>query len=101
MRTDLCYDRVASHEYLNAPAGIALDAGGNLYVADAGNCAIRKVTPGGAVTTFAGQAGVAGQSDGTGTAAQFTLPGVLSQILHQDRLATCLNRWKELVEKHS
>ncbi|MDB6169064.1 MAG: repeat containing protein, partial [Verrucomicrobia bacterium] len=51
------------------PTGIAADNGGNLYVAD--NGAVRKVTPGGVVTTLAGVGGLFGSVDGTGTAARF------------------------------
>jgi sugar lactone lactonase YvrE len=58
----------------NQPTGIAIDGSGNLYVADAGNDLIRKVTSAGVVTTIAGMPGVAGSTDGTGSAARFDSP---------------------------
>ncbi len=66
----------------NAPAGIAVDASGNAYVADYGNNTIRKVTPAGAVTTLAGSPGNPGpsgdSSDGIGASAGFFHPGGLA-----------------------
>jgi sugar lactone lactonase YvrE len=57
------------------PVSVATDGSGNVYVADAGNETIRKITPAGAVTTLAGTAGVTGSADGTGPAASFSVPG--------------------------
>ncbi len=57
--------------------GLALDASGNLYVADIGNHTIRKITPTGLVTTFAGSPQQSGSSDGSGNLARFNHPRAL------------------------
>lgn len=58
----------------SSPSGIAMDVAGNLYVADESNHAIRKITPEGGVTTFAGQLPAYGSADGQGSAARFYRP---------------------------
>ena len=57
----------------NRPRGVAVDSSGHVYVADRGNYRIRKISPIGVVTTFAGS-GVSGNNNGTGTAAKFDGP---------------------------
>jgi sugar lactone lactonase YvrE len=57
----------------NEPYGIAIDKSGNLYVADTFNNLIRKVTPDGTVTTFAGD-GIEGYRDGVLSVARFYYP---------------------------
>jgi streptogramin lyase len=57
----------------NAPAGVAVDASGNVFVADYVNNLIRKITPAGVVTTFAGNSNP-GTTNGTGAAASFNNP---------------------------
>jgi hypothetical protein len=58
----------------NQPQGVAVDSGGIVYVADTGNHTIRKIAPGGLVSTLAGLAGVSGSTDATGSDARFYEP---------------------------
>jgi len=56
------------------PWGVAVDNTGNVYVADMSNNTIRKITADGRVHTFAGQAGMSGNTDGWGNSARFSNP---------------------------
>lgn len=67
-------DGTGSAAQFYAPRGVAVDSVGNLFVADSSNNTIRKVSASGAVSTFAGTAGIQGRSDGTGAAARFVDP---------------------------
>lgn len=57
----------------NAPAGIACDRTGNVYVSDTLNFQVKKISPDGWVTLFSGT-GVQGNVNGDALTAQFTLP---------------------------
>jgi len=67
-------DGIGAGARFNGPLGIVVDAADNVYVADQVNATIRKISPTGAVSTIAGQAGVLGNVDGLGTSATFESP---------------------------
>ena len=66
-------DGYGQNALLSSPAGVAVDAAGTLYVADAVNNKIRKITPNGQVTTFAGKE-APGKKDGNIKEATFYHP---------------------------
>jgi len=57
----------------SSPSGIAVDGKGNIYVADTGANLIRKISPNGVVSTFAGS-GDRGAQNGKATDASFSYP---------------------------
>ncbi len=67
-------DGVASGALFYYPFGVAVDGSDNLYVTDAGNHTVRKITAAGVVTTLAGKAGFSGSANGTGSAARLNSP---------------------------
>ncbi|HWD19317.1 MAG TPA: protein kinase [Verrucomicrobiae bacterium] len=67
-------DGPSSAARFHAPEGIVVDGSGAVFVADAGNNAIRKISPDGVVSTFAGLPGSHGSIDSGGSAARFWAP---------------------------
>src|SRR5476649_1273459 len=67
-------DGIGSFARFNSPRALAVDASGNVYVADSGSHTIRQITLAGVVTTIAGTPGSSGTSDGTNSVAKFNTP---------------------------
>jgi len=67
-------DGTGSAARFYSPLAVAVGPAGDIYVADTGNHTLRKITPAGTVTTYAGRAGAAGSRDGTREAALFNQP---------------------------
>jgi len=66
---------LATAAQLNWPKDVALDSAGNLYIADTGDNAIRKVSPTGIISTIAGNGNTGFSGDGgLATNAQLNLP---------------------------
>ena len=71
-------DGVGATASFRSPEGVAVDASGNVLVADTVNYTVRKVTPSGLVSTLAGIAGLPGSTDGSGPGARFNMPAALT-----------------------
>jgi uncharacterized protein (TIGR03437 family) len=56
----------ARNAQLNSPYGVAVDAAGNVYVADLGNHRVRRITPDGLIATVAGTGRKSSSPDGAG-----------------------------------
>jgi streptogramin lyase len=68
-------DGTGSSARFRYPEGVAVGENGNVYVADSDNHTIRRITPAGVVTTFAGTAGSSGPAiEGIGPEARFNSP---------------------------
>ncbi|MFO0670739.1 MAG: hypothetical protein U0235_14095 [Polyangiaceae bacterium] len=67
-------DGVAGAARFTQPRALTVDAVGNIFIADSGNHLIRKLTPGGDVSTVAGSRATYGAADGAGSDAQFYFP---------------------------
>jgi len=67
-------DGMGTAASFDEPNGLAIDATGNLYVADQGSSIIRKITPAGLVSTLAGNSGNRGSANGQGSLATFNQP---------------------------
>lgn len=71
-------DGTAATARFRNPWGIAIDAAGNIFLADTDNNAIRKITAAGQVSTLAGRHEQAGSADGAGGLAAFAAPFALT-----------------------
>jgi sugar lactone lactonase YvrE len=67
-------DGAGSNALFSRPQGLAVDAVGDIFVADTDNHSVRKVTPSGQVTTLAQVPGHAQTADGVGVNARFSSP---------------------------
>jgi hypothetical protein len=90
-------DGIGSQSRFHSPMGLTTDQLGNLYVADEFNHRIRRVSPGGAVSTLSGD-GQPGHQDGTSSIARFNYPAGLSydpyanELYVADRLNHCIRK---------
>lgn len=71
-------DGTGTNAFFNSPVGLALAPDGSLFVSDANNFTLRRVTAAGVVTTIAGAAGQDGSTDGPAASARFGKPAELA-----------------------
>jgi DNA-binding beta-propeller fold protein YncE len=75
-------DGPSSTARFNGPVALAIDSLGNIFVSDSNDHTIRKITPTGEVTTFAGYPLQSGATDGVTRAARFFHPAELAFDAH-------------------
>lgn len=90
-------DGTGTDARFDAPVDIAVDANGNFYIADNYNEVIRKVTPGGVVTTLCGKAGQTGDVDATGDTARFN--NILSVEMLDNTYLLVADGWNNKIRK--
>ena len=71
-------DGTSTNAWFKYASGLTLDGAGNVYVADANNRCIRKITPTGDVSTIAGVPQVSDHADGSPAVARFTSPSAIA-----------------------
>ena len=74
---------------IDRPAGLCLDAAGNVYLADTYNHVIRKITPAGVSTIIAGVSGSVGVTEGAATSAKFRYPSDVALNADETILYIC------------
>lgn len=89
-------DGPAAAARFNEPSQLLFAADGSIYLTDAFNHRVRRIAPGGAVTTVAGGA-QAGGADGTGTRATFRVPFGLAMDAKGDLLVA--DHWGHVVRR--
>lgn len=90
-------DGTGTEARFNQPMDVAVDADGNVLVADEQNHAIRRITPNGVVTTLAGRLGQAGWRDGQGPRAGFYRPTGLTTA--PDGTIYVADSWNHTIRK--
>lgn len=94
--TDGYVNGTGSDARFSAPKGVAIDRSQNIYIADFANHAIRKITPEGVVTTYAGT-GNKGWVDGVANESKFRFPSGLAvdndgNVFVADYLNHCIRK---------
>ena len=72
------FNGVGPQARISKPNGVALDSSGNAYITQTGLHSVRKISPSGVVTVFAGDPANAGFTDGNGAGARFSSPGAIA-----------------------
>ena len=83
----------ATSAELNFPFSVAVDSTGNVYIVDHGNNVIRKVTPGGTISTIAGTPGTYAATGDGGPAAKATFGAVYAIAVSPAGTSTSPTRW--------